>query len=57
MSKYIRKEGQKEQRKEANTEWTKMCIEIKNEMKKYIRKEAKKEIMIDIYEECKMQCV
>ena len=34
-----------------------MCMERKNEMKKYIRKEAKKKIMIDIYEECKMQCV
>ena len=34
-----------------------MCMERKNEMNMYTRKEAKKEIMIDIYEECKMQCV
>ena len=26
MNKYIRKEGQKEQRKEVNKEWTKKCV-------------------------------
>ena len=36
---------------------TEHCVQREDEMKKYIRKEAKKELMIDIYEECKMQCV
>ena len=56
---YIHKERRTEGTKERSKQGMdkEMCMERKNEMKKYIRKEAKKEIRINIYEECKMQCV